>query len=454
MADNLLRRTHVRTAVGFVIVFATSVALLFSALLYLAKGELEEGLKLRAERTRDALVSVDRRFGFEELVNVVTEEAESLRDSDSLFELLGDDGAVHAGNVRGVTPFEGWQILRRSDLPEIAGEGVRDDKFHAIWVPVSKGRLLVGRSDREERQSRWILIRSLGWGLAATSLLAVGTAIYLARGTRRRITGIAEALSAVSSGDLDRRVQLQGTGDDLDEVGNSLNAMLTKLQRLVENVNQVTTDIAHDLKKPMMRLRQRLESLRDDGKFGAEDNVRIQECLDAADSIVTTFDSLLSIGQLQAGERRARFKPVDLKSVVSGMADAYEPVVQDAGFTLTTNAADASYVINGDAQLLMQAISNLMDNSLRHCPPGTHIAVELARSAKTCLLCVADDGPGIPAEARELVFRRFFRLESSRSTPGHGLGLSLVAAIAELHGAAITLSDNGPGTKIVLAFPE
>lgn len=343
-------------------------------------------------------------------------------------------------------------MLSRTSLPDIRREGFIQDKFYAIWTPVSKGRLLVGRSDREERQSRLLLFRSLAWGLLATSVLAVGASIYLARGTQRRINAIAETLSSVASGQLDRRVPVRGSGDDLDEVSVNLNSMLTQMQRLVENVNQVTTDIAHDLKKPMMRLRQRLETMRDSTDLNAETAERVDESLSAVDSIVATFEALLSIGQLQAGERRSRFSSVDLTALLADVADAYEPVVQDAGFTLTTSAAPDSIAVQGDQQLLMQLLANLIDNSLRHCPRGTSISVGLTRQGTVCQLSVADDGPGIPEEAREAVFRRFYRLEGARSTPGHGLGLSVCAAIADLHSASIEVADNAPGTRVTVTF--
>ncbi len=452
MASNLFKRAQVRAALVFTLLFTVCVVLLFSALIYSLTGELEDGIKLRAERTRDALVAVDKRFGFDELVNVVTEEAESLRDTDNIFALIGHDGVIYAGNVRNVAPFDDWQVLSRTSLPDIRREGFIQDKFYAIWTPVSKGRLLVGRSDREERQSRLLLFRSLAWGLLATSVLAVGASIYLARGTQRRINAIAETLSSVASGQLDRRVPVRGSGDDLDEVSVNLNSMLTQMQRLVENVNQVTTDIAHDLKKPMMRLRQRLETMRDSTDLNAEMAERVDESLSAVDSIVATFEALLSIGQLQAGERRSRFSSVDLTALLADVADAYEPVVQDAGFTLTTSAAPDSIAVQGDQQLLMQLLANLIDNSLRHCPRGTSISVGLTRQGTVCQLSVADDGPGIPEEAREAVFRRFYRLEGARSTPGHGLGLSVCAAIADLHSASIEVADNAPGTRVTVTF--
>lgn len=452
MAYDLFKRAQVRTALAFTLLFTVSVVLLFSVLIFSLTEELEDGIKLRATRTRDAMVAVDKRFGFDELVNVVTEEAESLRDTDSIFALLGNDGVIHAGNVRNVAPFDDWQVLSRTSLPDIRNEGSPQDRFYSIWTAVSKGRLLVGRSDREERQSRLMLVRSLGWGLFATSILAVGAGIYLARGTQRRINNIAETLSSVASGHLDRRVTVRGSGDDLDEVSVNLNAMLTQLQRLVENVNQVTTDIAHDLKKPMMRLRQRLETMRDSTDLSDEAAARMDESLDAVDSIVATFEALLSIGQLQAGERRARFSLVELNALLADIADAYEPVIQDAGFTLTMQPREGSFAVLGDAQLLMQLTANLIDNSLRHCPRGTGVTVGLTRRNRICQLIVADNGPGIPLEAREAVFRRFYRLERARSTRGHGLGLSVCAAIVELHGAEIELADNAPGTRVTITF--
>ena len=453
MVYDLFRRAQVRTALAFTLLFTVSVVILFSTLIYSLTEELEDGIKSRAMRTRDAMVAIDKRFGFDELVNVVTEEAESLRDADSVFSLLGNDGKTYAGNVRSVAPFDDWRVLNRTALPEIRSEGSPQDRFYSTWTPVSKGRLLVGRGDREERQFRLLLLRSLAWGLAATGILAVGAGFYLARGTQRRIDDIAATLSSVAAGNLDRRVTVRGSGDDLDEVSVDLNAMLTQLQRLVENVNQVTTDIAHDLKKPMMRLRQRLETMRDNADLSGETAARLDESLDAVDSIVATFEALLSIGQLQAGERRARFRAVDLSTLLADVADAYEPVIQDAGFALTVAPLEAEFSVHGDAQLLMQLLANLIDNSLRHCPGGTSIAIALRHNGKACLLTVADDGPGIPADAREAVFRRFYRLEQARSTAGHGLGLSVCAAIAELHGAEISLADNAPGTRVTIAFP-
>lgn len=451
---DLFKRTQVRSAVAFTLIITISVTALFAVLIVLLADGLEDGVHARIVHTRDALIAIDRRYGFDELVSVVTDEAESVRDADSIFAVLDAGGTIVAGNIRTERPFEGWRVLERSQLPDIAGGGTGRGRFFAIWTPVSKGMLLIGRSDREIQQARLILMRSLGWGLLATAVLGVGSGIYLARGAQRRIDDIANTLSAVSAGQLDRRVPVKMPHHDLDEVGQRINAMLTQLERLVQSANQSSTDIAHDLKRPMTRLRQQLESACD--AEGANPAIRaiLENAIAEVDSIVSTFEALLNIGQLEAGDRRARFVDIDVGAVLDDAAEAYAPVIEDCGFTLVWSRPQApGPVIRGDHELLLQLVANLIENALQHCPPGTTIALALTATSRGPVAAVSDNGPGIPAGEHENVFRRFYRLERERSTPGHGLGLSLVRAIADLHGATVTLADNEPGLKVSVAFP-
>lgn len=451
----LFKRTQLRSAALFTLLFAVGVSALFGVLVQSADEEVDESIRSRVLRTKDALVTIDRRFGFEELVSVVTEEAESVRDADSIFLLLGADGNIQAGNVLTVRPFDDWQVLERSQIPSIAHEGARQDRFFAIWTPVSKGMLLVGRSDREARQLKLLLLQSLGWGLLGTAAAAIGLGVLLARRTQKRLDAIGRTLSAASSGQLHRRIVLSGANDDLDEVAGRINGMLGQLGKLIDNVNQSSTDIAHDLKKPMTRLRQRLEAALETNPESAGIEAVLQRSLDEIDDIVETFDALLNIGQLEAGDRRARFTDVDLAEVMRTVIEAYEAVIQDTGFRLRESFVAAKGAnIHGDAELLTQLFANLIENVLRHCPVGTTISVSLSVDPARVTATVADNGPGIPAGERENVFRRFYRLERARSGPGHGLGLNLVAAIADLHGAAIALEDNDPGLRVAITFPR
>ncbi|MCC7251449.1 HAMP domain-containing sensor histidine kinase [Hyphomicrobium sp.] len=452
---DLFRRTQVRSAVAFTLLITVSVSALFAMLIVRLADGLEDGVRARILNTRDALLAIDRRYGFDELVSVVIDEAESVREADSIFAVLDGKGAIVAGNIRSERPFEGWRVLERSHLPDIANDRAGHDRFFAVWTPVSKGMLLIGRSDREVQQARLILMRSLGWGILATAILGVGSGIYLARGAQRRIDDIANTLSAVSAGELARRVPIKLPHHDLDEVGERINAMLTQLERLVQNANQSSTDIAHDLKRPMTRLRQQLESASEIDSASPAIKGILEEAIAEVDSIVSTFEALLNIGQLEAGDRRARFIDIDLSKVLDDVAEAYAPVIEDSGFKLAWNTAQSpSSIVRGDHELLVQLMANLIENALQHCPEGTTIQLGLTNTSRGSVAHVADNGPGIPASEHENVFRRFYRLERERSSPGHGLGLSLVRAIADLHGASVALADNHPGLKVSVAFPS
>jgi signal transduction histidine kinase len=452
---DLFRRTQVRTAVAFTLIFIATVTALFAVLTVRLADGLEEGVRLHVVHTKDALLAIDRRYGFDELVSVVNDEADSVRDVDSIFAIVDATGKILAGNIKSEQPFEGWRILERQHLPDIAGDGTGHDRFFAFWTRVSKGMLLVGRSDREVQQAKSILMRSLGWGLLATGFLGVGSGVYLARRTQKRVDDIASTLSAVSAGRLDRRVAITTPRHDLDEIGQRINAMLTQLERLVQNANQSSTDIAHDLKRPMTRLRQRLESASDGEMMNPDTRLALEEAIGEVDSIVSTFEALLNIGQLEAGDRRLRFVDIDLKRVLADASEAYAPVIEDSGDSLIWKASGApSLTIRGDHELLLQLVANLIENVLQHCPAGTAIELGLATTAKGPTITVSDNGPGIPLGEHENVFRRFYRLERERSSPGHGLGLSLVQAIADLHGAGVALADNKPGLKVSIAFPR
>jgi signal transduction histidine kinase len=452
---DLLKRTPVRLATAFTALFAATVTTLFATLYFSLGTDLEQLVRRRVQETRDALLAVDSESGFDALINVVTGEADSVRDSDSIFLVTGEGGRLEAGNVRNVDEFAGWRVIDRTALPLVADKGDPEDRFFALWTPVSKGKLLVGASDREIRQAQELLTRGLGWALAATAFVAIVAGALLARRAQHRINVLATTLSAVSQGKVGSRVPLSGSHDDIDHVAEQINRTLGHLQKLIENVNQASSDIAHDLKKPIGRLRQRLEQARRSAKDVAEFREAVDVSLSELDSIVETFEALLRITQLEAGASKARFEKIDLRAVLSDVVDVYEAVVEDANDRLEV-AIDRRVAapVRGDKELLTQLFANLIENAIRHCPRGTRISLRLEPTPNGFLAVVADDGPGIPPSEWENVFRRLYRLERARSTPGSGLGLSVVAAIAALHDAKIELADNSPGLCVCVHFPR
>jgi signal transduction histidine kinase len=236
----------------------------------------------------------------------------------------------------------------------------------------------------------------------------------------------------------------------MDHLAINLNAMLDRIQGLMESLKQVSADIAHDLRTPLSRLRHRLEAARE--KAGSDGNPVIEQSIADLDAILETFSALLRIAQIESGAQRAAFSDVSLGQIVSTVSEAYAPVAEDRSQRLEA-IVEQTPSIHGDRDLLTQMVANLIENPIRHCPPGVGITVELRQEAGAPTLCVADRGPGIAAAEREKVFRRFYRLEASRTTPGSGLGLALVKAVADLHGATVELSDNQPGLRVIVRFP-
>jgi len=253
------------------------------------------------------------------------------------------------------------------------------------------------------------------------------------------------------AGDLSRRVPTRGSGDDFDQLSASLNEMLDRIQTLMEGLRQVSNDIAHDLRTPLTRLRQRLEAARLKARTVDDYAGAVDSTLADTDQILRTFGAMLRIAQIEAGTARSRFTTVDLSGVLRAIVDLYAAFAEDQQQALTGKIADGVSV-HGDRELLTQMLVNLVENALRHSPAGTLVQVGLERQANAVLCSIADNGPGIPKEEYDKVFRRFYRLDASRATPGSGLGLSLVAAIAELHGVAISLGDNQPGLRVELRF--
>jgi len=229
--------------------------------------------------------------------------------------------------------------------------------------------------------------------------------------------------------------------------------MLDRIAALMDNLRQVSSDVAHDLRTPLSHLRQRLERARTESHSPEEYAVALDGAIAASDEMLSLFAALLRIAQIEGGARRAGFGPVDLGALLKRLRDVYGAVAEDAGHKFTVMETSAA-TVQGDAQLLFQMLANLVENAIVHTPPGTTIAVTLQTAADKVLLRIADDGPGVPDAVRTKIFQRFFRLDASRSTPGHGLGLALVAAVSELHGGSVAVTRAEPhGMAVTVTLP-
>lgn len=332
------------------------------------------------------------------------------------------------------------------------GENATDNILVATRSLSDGMRLVVADNLESVEDVEDVVLNGFLVALALAIVLGLGGGALFTRSLLRRVDGVTRTAEAIIGGDLSQRIALTGSGDDFDRLAATLNAMLDRIVDLLENLRQVSNDVAHDLRTPLARLRQRLEDTRIRAASPDDYERAIDRAIEEADALLDTFSALLRIAQIEAGARRSSFRTVDLSDVMRTVADAYGPAVEDSGRYLQADIPEA-LTIRGDRELLVQLFANLIENALRHTPRGTRIALHLRDDHSEIRAEVSDDGPGIPEEERVRVFRRFYRLEHSRTTPGNGLGLSLVAAIVELHQGAINLLDNMPGLKIAIHFP-
>jgi signal transduction histidine kinase len=448
---DLARTAPVRYALIFAalatIVMGVLLGVIYWYMVSLLERHLEEGIEQQIEVLRHDL----EQDGRESMIGLVRQHVEKQPNSRVHFLVKDRAGGVIAGDLPPVSSGIGWQNVvvpepdnRSGDLHDVLrgkGEWFDDDTYVLVTSDVS-----------DLAQSRALIIRSFSIALGVTVVLALGGGLVIAVLLLRRVDAVNRTARAIMNGDLSRRIPVVGSHDELGGLAESVNRMLSRIEELMESLRHITSDIAHDLRTPLGRLRQRLEASRLKTRSTSEYESAIDAAIDDTDSILKTFEAMLRIAQIEAGARRARFSNTDLSAITENVFEAFEAVAEDEGKSLEARI-EPSISVNGDRELLTQMLANLIENALRHTPTGTVVYVELERVDGSARLTVADTGPGIPIAEKENVFRRFYRLDASRSTPGSGLGLSLIAAIAKLHDASISLEDNEPGVRVRILFP-
>lgn len=454
----ILRTTGFRLSALYAGLFGLSVLVLFGVIYWVTSGALRNQLADTVEGEVAALVEDHQAGGVARLTAVIDQRLASNSDPAISYLLLDPEGRKLAGDMAVVTPVAGWQTLPAPPKLENADaddpEDIGSAEMLALGTELSdRSFLLVGADTHRIVEVEEVIIRAFGWALGVTVLLAVVGGLGLSLGFLRRVDAINRTTRAIIQGKLADRVPTRGTGDELDRLALNLNEMLDRMQALMESLRQVSNDIAHDLRTPLTRLRQRLEAARLQADGVADYETAVDQAISDTDAILGTFSALLRIAQIEAGTRRAAFSPVDLSAVFRRIVDAYGAVAEDRGQTLSASIEPDVHV-HGDRELLTQMLANLVENGIRHTPAGTRMTLSLERRPNGPVGIVADTGAGIPTDMRDKVFQRFFRLEPSRSTAGYGLGLSLVAAVADLHGISVSLADNAPGLRVILEFSE
>ncbi len=447
-----LVRTHAfRLAALYFLVFAASVLGVLLFVYWMSVGFVERQTKATIKAEITGLAEQYEERGLSGLVQTVAARSAGNRGDANLYLVTDPKGRPLAGNIaawpQGVPARAGW--LSFSIAAKVKGRTLIHPARGAIFLVPGGYRLLVGRDVSDAAAFGHHVTWTLLWaGLVALFVGLLGGAA-MSRNLLRRVEEVNRTSERVMAGNLSHRVPQRGTNDEFDQLAVNLNRMLEQIERLMTAMREVTDNVAHDLKTPLSRLRARLELALIEPEEGEGEAIR--SAIEEADRLLATFNALLGIAEAESGARRGESGRLDLCAVAQAAAELYEPVAEDKGFLLSL-AAEPGVAIKGDRHLLSQALANLIDNALKYAGGG-EIAIRVERLGDRAHLEVADRGPGIPESEREIVFDRFVRLEPSRSTPGNGLGLSLVRAVVRLHEGRIELADNAPGLVVRLDFP-
>jgi len=451
--NRLVRSTIFRLTLlifGFGVVGAAFVlALVGSQVIKIADDETRAAIQTDA----DALIEQYDSGGIRKLGLALGARARA--PGGSIYLLTDQVGEPLVGNVSQLPPslnaVAGFAQTRYQGI----GGGSARLALARIYTLSNGFRLLVGHDLGERARIGAVLVRTLALSLVLFAGIAALGAAFVARRMLRRIEGVNLAAARLMAGDMTERLPVSGSGDELDRLAAGLNAMLQRIGELMAGLREVSDNIAHDLRTPLTRLRNHAEEALRTGKDEAAYRAALTRTIEESDGLIRVFDALLMIARAEAGADRTGLSPVDVSEVVADVAELYEPLAEERGFTLRVNA-EPRLVIEGRRELIGQALANLIDNALKYgvMPLAPReIEVTARREGREIAIEVADRGPGVAESDRDHVLERFVRLESARSRPGSGLGLSLVAAVARMHGGALRLLDNAPGLRARLELP-
>ena len=460
----LIRTTAFRLTLVYLFLFALFAASLLGYFAWNTRRLITEQIATTVNAETGELSDIFTRRGLRGLVFNI--ENRALRPGANLYLVTAPNGQGLAGNVGSLAPgvmaSTGWSetAYRRLDEQDTA------DHRALVFVTELPGgfRLLIGRDLEERRRLFGIVAKAAQWSVLIVVVLGLGGGIFVARRVLRRIDAMTGTTQRIMAGDLSGRLPVGRSGDELDRLAENLNAMLERIEALMMGLKEVSDNIAHDLKTPLTRLRNRAEEALAKSASEAEYRAALERTIEESDGLIRTFNALLMIARAESGQARGNMDDFDAAEVANGIHELYEPLAEDDGMTLRVKTA-ASTPLHGNRELISQALANLVENAIKYGKPNPvvqplnaaadarEILIEARREGDFVLLSVADHGPGIPEADRKHAVERFVRLEASRTQPGSGLGLSLASAVATLHGGELRLDDAHPGLIATLKIP-
>jgi len=457
----LFRTTAFKLTLVYLIVFALFAAFLLGYFAWNTRRLITDQITQTVNTEIADLTDELRQSGIRRLVFAI--DARATRPSSNLYLLTTAAGEGLAGNVgslaSGILEKPGWSetVYRRIDDADTT-------EHHALVriLQLPGGfRLLVGRDLEERERIRDIVIAAGRWSIAVVVVLGLAGGFFVTRRVLKRVDAMTETTQIIMQGDLSGRLPIAGTNDELDRLAGNLNAMLDRIEALMRGLKEVSDNIAHDLKTPLTRMRNRCEEALRMAEDASQYRAALQNAIEESDALIRTFNALLLIARAESGQASDGMSEFDAAEIARGVGELYEPLADDKGLVLKVDAPAAASV-RGNRELVSQALANLVDNAIKYTAPKDvpvngkqpEIVVKAIGEGDRILLTVSDPGPGIPEADRSRVVNRFVRLEQSRSLPGSGLGLSLAQAVAHLHGGELWLEDNHPGLRSIIALPR
>ena len=438
-----LRSAGFRFALLFAVIFIGAAALFALVLWYAPAGSLDRQTDASVRTDALGLIERWREAGPGAVAEAIADRLASDVEGTSIYLMLDANDARLAGNL------DRWPADISLESPWSFGSVQRDGspvdaRLYAIELG-ERYRLLVGRDVQAKQQLRTLLAEGIAWAAVAACFVALVGAAVLRRAVEQRLRPAALTAQAIAAGDLSRRVPVSHRADEFDRLGESMNDMLDRIDRLMAGGRGVSDSIAHDLRTPIARARAKLEEALDGQAGPAALRAAMEQGIADLDHITRVFGALLRIAEAEAGARRAAFAPLDLVPLLAEVAEFYGAVAESGGQAISTELPARLDVV-GDRDLLAQAVGNLLDNALKFTPSGGRVRIAARAPARDRIdIIVEDTGPGLSAPDRARAGERFFRADASRGTPGSGLGLSLVRAVAHLHGGDLLLEDAAPG---------